>query len=211
MTQPPRPGVIFTREGTKIETEPQEAQVDRMMREQALAAEQSRMAADPMMDQQARAMGASVRQLPSFIGYLGPMAQDVYGTIKTETLLQLPNLDVSQPRWAVARYMSKPCPLSPGGYIDETFIRRFALAFNEYVEDGMVGYGVLSQQAFWMPAGGGLDWSSGLAVPKAPDKAVMCLYTFSEHTNEDLNDYLGVDLFVPEGGVANEDWTEMPT
>lgn len=83
--------------------------------------------------------------------------------------------------------------------LPDEWVRRFALLVDKLAEAEKIDYGVLGGPIF-MP----------LVQIEGKHRIMIALYVFSDYEKEELNEWLGNPAFVDEGGLGDEDWTNLP-
>jgi hypothetical protein len=125
-------------------------------------------------------------------------------------------------------FLTKMITVDKGSNI-EYWIKRFAAMFNRLAYYDKINYGILSS-FIALPLGdldaerevnqavknGVLDAKELSKIRKKwTDKAktmriLLMVYPYSHYEKEELNEWLGNEAFVEEGGLGNDDWSGLP-
>lgn len=81
----------------------------------------------------------------------------------------------------------------------DEWVRRFALLVDKLAEDEKIKYGTL-----------GPPISMVLAKIDGDQRMLLLLYCFSDLDREELNEWLGNEAFIEEGGMGTDDWSGLP-
>lgn len=83
--------------------------------------------------------------------------------------------------------------------LPDKWVRRFALLVDRLAETGRIKYGTLGSPI------------SMVLADISPDRRLMAaLYCFSDFDREELNEWLGNEAFIKEGGIGTDDWSGLP-
>jgi len=140
--------------------------------------------------------GLRIEPVDAFRGMLSDKAKKVYDVQQTHTVIEVNNPKTSKSEPKLCRYFCKPFITETGRVPDEV-MRMAAAAFNKLAETDLIGYGMLLKAAV-MP----------LVTAEKPRGAII-FYVFSDYENDRLNQELGCNCFVDEGGLGDANWDPL--
>jgi hypothetical protein len=95
--------------------------------------------------------------------------------------------------------LSKLVKLKLDEPMPEEWIKRFALLIDKLAEAEKIKYGVLGPPVMLH-----------LAIVEPKRRVMLIQYCFSDESLDQLNEWLQNEAFIEEGGLANDDWTNLP-
>lgn len=146
-----------------------------------------------------------VREIANFRDYLNPIAQKIYDSKMTDTIIKkdgywYPFVSFSK---IVATPYSLESPLVRKA--PEWAIIKMANTISRLVEVKLIGHGVLSSAM-----------EIDLADGNFTNRILLVLYTYSfehsaypENIVKKLNDFLGNEAFAVEGSIGSDDWSTL--